>query len=764
MAQTGSNDNMAIAALLRQLGLYGELIDVIMSMAGLLAHRDSRQQSVDSLLAQKRNRHPAEDPIADGSCPLLERLPFEARKAIFFEWLPSKDAIITPQCKDAISAAAKPGEGPKHNGTSDLMTLNKQICSELAEVVYEERTFEIHVHEGLKDGGIEFINAGRQPLQYKDTSADTRFWKFKTNDAFGFDRLKKIKIIIFPANDDCKHNSINTYFMNSALCRMLERPSDDGKNRIKSLDVSFAAPNVDASRLTTRRAIQRAEHYWWDPDSARPRETSVHNLPNVQLVLRAFTTLTDAHNVSINLPVEVSSDIQTASFVSRLEASMRSKDGTEFTDDNLDFKIETARSALEEYILRTLYSGQGTHVPRMGERDLAEDCHNNDDDSDDNNDDGDEGGGGDPSRKGATKHGLSPTSKNMSSKGKRQQTWASSNVVSLDEGMSLTFGSGPEKEEYERAILRSVQEESLRQWKMQGRQLIELSPAPNSLDYSSAAPDAGPSDQFFLRDDYDDDNGMPDLERRGRSKAAQPKLHYQKTTFHLGKRSMRSDSKQGPLTRAGARQAIDDSDADFPDLQTAIAASLAAPSSNHCPMTSGSTGTSAPFSAAPPQPSLSGLSAHSSFSGGLYGYSITPASNRPSSSRGHFINLTWTPDNGTSGGAYVFPSRSSRSTTQRTPVVAPSLDRAQPNNLHGAATALSSWDVLDAPAAATASTSIWPALTPTAPNQSTSAVQRQDASEANGLTDDIIDLTGDDEEEDQMDRIEGAGSKLWGRC
>ena len=74
------------------------------------------------------------------------------------------------------------------------MVLNKQICDEISEVLYEERIFVIHVHEGLHKGGIELLETGRQPLQFR-TEDDTRFWKFSKDEQFGFDRLKVCFVI-----------------------------------------------------------------------------------------------------------------------------------------------------------------------------------------------------------------------------------------------------------------------------------------------------------------------------------------------------------------------------------------------------------------------------------------------------------------------------------------------------------------------------------------------------------------------------------------
>ena len=116
-------------------------------------------------------------PPRNGASPFMN-LPTELRRAIFAETLPACHFAHHPKCDDDEAASQKEkkkkGKGPPRNATFDLMILSKKICGEITEVMYEERFFVIHVHEGLRKGGIEFLQAGRQPLQYQDCIYDTR--------------------------------------------------------------------------------------------------------------------------------------------------------------------------------------------------------------------------------------------------------------------------------------------------------------------------------------------------------------------------------------------------------------------------------------------------------------------------------------------------------------------------------------------------------------------------------------------------------------
>jgi hypothetical protein len=314
-------------------------------------------------------------------CPLMQ-IPTELRRAIFAESLVANYVPILPKCTDeAHYSSGMPSKWPKHNEMSNLMTLNKTIKDEIAEVVYEERTFVIHVHEGLLNGGIEFIDAGRQPLHFQDCPSDDRFWKFSNGEkAFGFRRLKKICIQIYPsAEENTRHCAINTFFTNLALVRQLDR-SGEQEHRITSLTIRF----MDSKRTGGEqgRAIQRAEHYWWDPEKNQPRATSIHGVPDIEIVLRPFANLTGCHSVAIELPNRVANDERIAVFLKDLEASMSSRYGLGFADDDLDRNIEAGRSAMEEYTFSLKHGVKHREVMYLTEDEAQDRLHIDDGDHD----------------------------------------------------------------------------------------------------------------------------------------------------------------------------------------------------------------------------------------------------------------------------------------------------------------------------------------------------------------------------------------------
>lgn len=250
------------------------------------------------------------------------------------------------------------------------MVLNKTIKNEVARAVYEERMFGVHVHQGVNKGGIECISTGRQPLQYK-FDKDMRFDRFAGIEEFGFHRLKKLHITIFheeASEATHRHIALNTYYMNHAICLLLKRDIADSLDAkcITSITIDFVPSPKPMG----------TGNVWKDPNTDLPRITSIHGVSDIELVLRPFALLTGVHNVTIELPNEVANHAPTVTFVEKLKASMRSIEGSMFNSDDLDHKIEVAKEALHDYILKQLYGGKfaiDIGVDRIVEEEFMED-------------------------------------------------------------------------------------------------------------------------------------------------------------------------------------------------------------------------------------------------------------------------------------------------------------------------------------------------------------------------------------------------------
>ncbi|CZT16188.1 uncharacterized protein RCC_02030 [Ramularia collo-cygni] len=344
-------------------------------------HPPKVNQWTASVPSTYQTSHPALQPPKNGRC-MIEEIPTEMRRKLLGYFLPDKDVIIRPLCKQHAPWKS-PTRKPQHNTVSDLMLLSKRFMEDVTACVYSERFFGIHVHEGISSGGIEFLDTGRQPLHYKASIFDDRFERFNDGE-FGFNRLKKIEITIHPSIEHGHHNAMTTYYINHALVRMLERSGE--KDRIVSLTINFAesAPGrAHAGR--TRRQILRGEHAWWNHDLNEPRSTSIHGITDVELALRPFAMLTTVHDVRIYLPTKVKKHAKTVSFTSALEHSMKSNTafGTLGPNDELERQAEAMRDEIESYIVRNRYGMGYDHKEAKVSRLTDQECNEVDADFDD---------------------------------------------------------------------------------------------------------------------------------------------------------------------------------------------------------------------------------------------------------------------------------------------------------------------------------------------------------------------------------------------
>jgi hypothetical protein len=322
-------------------------------------------------------------PPADGTC-YFDRLPNELLKAIFSASLPPREDIIEPRCGDAL-----PQRAPRANRVADLLVLSKNLCGHVAETVYEERIFDIHVHQGQRNAGIEFLHVGRQPLQYQADVKDGRFSKFRPNDIFGFSRLKKLNIRIYPTEGKSRHTAVNTYYMLHALVNLLGDRVDKSENRITSLDINFVPNCHKSTTLQGRNKIRAAETPWWDTENNKPREKSFHGISDIQLMLQPFARLYGVHNVDILAPEIFSHHQPTVDFVIALKRCMKGESqSADFNNSSLNAQLDGMRVVHEDYMMKVMHGRAGAMVETDKLDDVreddggAEDFGNDDDDGD----------------------------------------------------------------------------------------------------------------------------------------------------------------------------------------------------------------------------------------------------------------------------------------------------------------------------------------------------------------------------------------------
>ncbi|KAI4731146.1 hypothetical protein E4T49_00834 [Aureobasidium sp. EXF-10728] len=334
-------------------------------------------------------------PPADGSSPFLG-LPCELRRSIFAYILPRKNKVIEPrhqtnvQSETAAAVAVAPvapvvpvvpvapaapaalstyqsrigarlaaikrkrskaKEAKKKSvpTVGDVLILCKQIAAEVLITLYEERTFAVNVYEGTSDGGIEFLDSGRQRLQYREHFTQLSFKRFEgPEDPFGFSRIKRLLIRVYPAteaasrHENSRHDALHTHFMIRALVNLLKH---DGKFGLNRLQVRFVEP----------RSILWRPHPWQNTSDFSLRSSFIHGIPAVEVILRGLFELRQVHTAVCELPSSLYRAQALSDFVDRLQNTMAGKLPPSTMDDEIAAKIEGARDMLDDWIHTTMF-------------------------------------------------------------------------------------------------------------------------------------------------------------------------------------------------------------------------------------------------------------------------------------------------------------------------------------------------------------------------------------------------------------------------
>jgi hypothetical protein len=349
-------------------------------------------------------------PPADGSSPFL-CLPCELRRAIFGYVLPHKkmkDRIVEPYQKSAKSdatpddaqvapvAPAAPvvpvapiapaagflqtgfvyrpwgttGTSRRHAASTksktpvkevylavgDALVLCKSIAAEILITLYEERTFALNVYEGIQDGGIEFLNSGRQRLQYREHFTFVRFKRFEGHDdPFGFARIKQLLIRVYPAteaskeHENSRHDAMHTHFMMRALVELLKQKGKFGLNR---LQIRFVEPSNTRWR----------PHPWQNTSNFSPRSSSIHGITVIELILRGLLELRQVQTAICELPPGLYRDSALTEFVDRMQGVITRKLHSSIMDDEITLKVEGARDMLDNWIHFTMFSTKASRA------------------------------------------------------------------------------------------------------------------------------------------------------------------------------------------------------------------------------------------------------------------------------------------------------------------------------------------------------------------------------------------------------------------
>lgn len=272
----------------------------------------------------------------------------------------------TQQAGSAVTRlkAAKAKKKPAL-AVGDALVLCKQIAAEILVMLYEERTFALNVYEGISDGGIEFLNSGRQRLQYREHFTQVRFKRFEgPDDPFGFSRIKRLMVRIYPATEaasdqkNSRHDVMHTHFMIRALVKLLKHDGSFGLNR---LQIRFVEP----------RSTLWRPYPWQNKTDFSLRSSSIHGISNIEIILRGLFELRQVHTAACELPPGLYRDKALSGFIDRLLGVITNKLHPSTMDDEIAVKIESAKDMLDDWVHATMFSTEVSRAMPSNLEDFA---------------------------------------------------------------------------------------------------------------------------------------------------------------------------------------------------------------------------------------------------------------------------------------------------------------------------------------------------------------------------------------------------------
>jgi len=174
-----------------------------------------------------------------------------------------------------------------------LMLTNRKICSDVATILYEESTFEIHIHED----GLEFLNLPRlnivkdhgllENILYKET-------KFKDVGFFCFRRIKHPRFVLFGGSPSDRTAGMR---MRQVIAKLVELFEKEEKP-LTSVEVEF--------RLESGYWFDDDKTFWVDKATASARRSLWHSVTNIELVTSPLLRLRNiGGKISLTLPCTV---------------------------------------------------------------------------------------------------------------------------------------------------------------------------------------------------------------------------------------------------------------------------------------------------------------------------------------------------------------------------------------------------------------------------------------------------------------------------
>jgi hypothetical protein len=248
------------------------------------------------------------------------------------------------------------------NMVRNLMLVNQKLCLEVAEIMYEEYTFEIHIHAQ----GVDFLHLPRIPAIQEEEygpTIESELAAFQRHRQFCFQRMKHIEFVMWGGDPKKRTDGLHMRQTVRKLVDMLLRE----KEPVVEIKARFelAEPVVTNKNTESDHFYDELGTFWKNNIEKRARLSIFNNITNVELVCAPLESLRGVNKVRLTLPAGVRDDHGLVNYKRIFEYTLTTKSRISADKyDKIKLQEQTTMEAAIDYDMKNgQYHLDGYYAP-----------------------------------------------------------------------------------------------------------------------------------------------------------------------------------------------------------------------------------------------------------------------------------------------------------------------------------------------------------------------------------------------------------------
>lgn len=262
-----------------------------------------------------------------------------------------------------------------------LLLTNKLFCNEVSQTLYEEYTFEIHIHAN----GVDLLHFPQIPTleSYGQEIANT-MGVFKTTGHFCFHRMNHLEFVLW--GGDPKDRTAGMRMVESV--RKLVNMRQEGAVPLTELKIRFELEETpfETDEGEANEYYDEIGTFWTNKIRKEARASIQHGMSMVQLLCTPFEVLREVHAVSVALPEGIKTDNKLLDYAAYLTQKVKGNTALDaadkrllqleriFTDSRWDYDMQHSEYPSGGYYNPQREASGKPEIPLLTEQEVADDA------------------------------------------------------------------------------------------------------------------------------------------------------------------------------------------------------------------------------------------------------------------------------------------------------------------------------------------------------------------------------------------------------